>query len=100
MAKHLTRIPVAAPGLDPGARTSRPFWSRARRPKALVSVIQEARIGGVSTRQVDNLVQAMGLTGISKSQVSKLCKDIDERVNAFLGRPIEGEWPCLWLEAT
>src|SRR5689334_5206682 len=68
--------------------------------KALVSVIQEAWIGGVSTRRVDELVQAMGLAGISKSQVSKLCKDIDERVNAFLERPIEGEWRYLWLDAT
>jgi putative transposase len=68
--------------------------------KALVAVIQEAWIGGVSTRRVDELVQAMGLSGISKSQVSKLCKDIDERVNAFLERPIEGEWPYLWLDAT
>src|SRR3954464_12682400 len=67
--------------------------------KALVSVIQEAWIGGVSTRRVDELVQAMGLSGISKSQVSKLCKDIDERVNAFLERPIEGEWRNLWLDA-
>ena len=63
-------------------------------------MIQEAWIGGVSTRRVDELVQAMGLAGISKSQVSKLCKDIDERVNAFLDRPIEGEWPYLWLDAT
>ena len=68
--------------------------------KALVTVIQEAWIGGVSTRRVDELVQAMGLAGISKSQVSKLCKDIDERVNAFLERPIEGEWRYLWLDAT
>ena len=68
--------------------------------KALVVVIQEAWIGGVSTRRVDELVQAMGLSGISKSQVSKLCKDIDERVNAFLDRPIDGEWPYLWLDAT
>jgi transposase-like protein len=68
--------------------------------KALVSVIQEAWIGGVSTRRVDELVQAMGLAGISKSQVSKLCKAIDERVNAFLERPIEGEWRYLWLDAT
>ena len=68
--------------------------------KALVTVIQEAWIGGVSTRRVDELVQAMGLSGISKSQVSKLCKDIDERVGAFLDRPIEGEWPYLWLDAT
>jgi transposase-like protein len=57
--------------------------------RALVMVIQEAWIGGVSTRRVDELVQAMGLTGISKSQVSKLCKDIDERVNAFLDRPTD-----------
>jgi putative transposase len=57
-------------------------------------------IGGISTRRVDELVQAMGLSGISKSQVSKLCKDIDERVNAFLDRPIEGEWRYLWLDAT
>ena len=68
--------------------------------KALVAVIQEAWIGGVSTRRVDDLVQAMGLSGISKSTVSKLCKDIDERVNAFLARPLEGEWPYLWLDAT
>ena len=68
--------------------------------KALVSVIQEAWIGGVSTRRVDDLVQAMGLTGISKSTVSKLCKDIDERVSAFLDRPLTGEWPYLWLDAT
>jgi len=68
--------------------------------KALVAVIQEAWIGGVSTRRVDDLVQAMGLSGISKSQVSKLCKDIDERVTAFLDRPLESEWPYLWLDAT
>jgi putative transposase len=68
--------------------------------KALVSVIQEAWIGGVSTRRVDELVQAMGMTGISKSSVSKLCKDIEERVNSFLTRPLEGEWPYLWLDAT
>ena len=68
--------------------------------KALIGVIQEAWIGGVSTRRVDELVQAMGLSGISKSQVSKLCKDIDERVHAFLDRPLAGEWPYLWLDAT
>src|SRR5512134_2541811 len=68
--------------------------------KALVAVIQEAWIGGVSTRRVDDLVQAMGLGGISKSQVSKLCKDIDDRVREFLDRPISGDWPYLWLDAT
>jgi len=61
-------------------------------------MIQEAWIGGVSTRRVDQLVQAMGLTGISKSQISKLCKDIDERVNPFLDRPLDREWPYLWLD--
>src|SRR5271156_3164582 len=73
-----------------------------RRPaeKALTAVIQEAYIQGVSTRSVDELVQAMGMTGISKSQVSRLCGEIDERVEAFLSRPIEGEWPYLWLDAT
>jgi transposase-like protein len=68
--------------------------------KALTAVIQEAYIQGVSTRSVDDLVQAMGMTGISKSQVSLLCGEIDERVNTFLNRPLEGEWPYLWLDAT
>ena len=63
-------------------------------------MIQEAWISGVSTRRVDELVQAMGLSGIRKSHVCKLCKDIDDRVNAFLDRPIDGEWPYLWLDAT
>ena len=61
-------------------------------------MIQEAWIAGVSTRRVDELVQAMGMTGISKSSVSKLCKDIDERVHAFLKRPLAGDWPYLWLD--
>jgi|TARA_Y100000031_G_C8192139_1_gene371921 transposase-like protein len=68
--------------------------------KALVAVIQEAYIQGISTRSVDDLVKAMGMTGISKSQVSRLCEEIDERVKAFLERPIEGDWPYLWLDAT
>jgi len=63
-------------------------------------VIQEAWIGGVSTRRVEDLVQAMGLNNIFKSTVSKLCQDIDERVNSLLIRPLEGEWPYLWLDTT
>ena len=55
---------------------------------------------GISTRSVDELVKAMGMTDISKSQVSRLCQEIDERVKAFLERPIEGDWPYLWLDAT
>ena len=68
--------------------------------KALTAVIQEAYIKGVSTRSVDDLVQAMGMTGISKSQVSRLCEEIDGKVKAFLERPIEGDWPYLWIDAT
>ena len=68
--------------------------------KALTAVIQEAYIQGISTRSVDDLVQAMGMSGISKSQVSRLCADIDDRVKAFLERPIEGDWPYLWIDTT
>ncbi len=68
--------------------------------KALTAVIQEAYIQGVSTRSVDDLVKAMGMSGISKSQVSRLCEEIDGKVKAFLDRPIEGDWPYLWLDAT
>ena len=68
--------------------------------KALAAVIQEAYIQGISTRSVDELVKAMGMSGISKSQVSRLCTEIDERVHAFLNRPIEGDWPYLWIDAT
>ena len=68
--------------------------------KALAAVIQEAYIQGVSTRSVDDLVQAMGMSGASKSQVSRLCGEIDDKVNGFLDRPLEGDWPYLWLDAT
>jgi putative transposase len=68
--------------------------------KALTAVIQEAYIQGISTRSVDDLVKALGMDGISKSQVSRLCGEIDARVQAFLTRPIEGDWPYMWLDAT
>jgi putative transposase len=68
--------------------------------KALTAVIQEAYVQGISTRSVDDLVRAMGMEGISRSQVSRLCAEIDERVRDFLARPIEGDWPYLWLDAT
>jgi transposase-like protein len=68
--------------------------------KALTAVVQEADVQGVSTRSVDDLVQAMGMSGISKSQVSRLCAEIDDKVKAFLARPIEGDWPYLWIDAT
>ena len=68
--------------------------------RALTAVIQEAYIHGVSTRSVDDLVRAMGGTGVSKSQVSRLCEEIDARVKSFLDRPLEGDWPYVWLDAT
>ena len=68
--------------------------------KALTAVIQEAYVQGVSTRSVDELVKAMGMSGISKSQVSRLCGEIDGKIKAFLERPIEGDWPYVWLDAT
>ncbi|MGB6255578.1 MAG: IS256 family transposase [Bradyrhizobium sp.] len=68
--------------------------------KALAAVVQEAYVHGVSTRSVDDLIKAMGMTGISKSQVSRLCGEIDGKITAFLDRPLEGEWPYVWLDAT
>ena len=68
--------------------------------KALTAVIQEAYIQGISTRSVDDLVKAMGMSGISQSQVSRLCEEIDARVQTFLDRPIEGDWPYVWVDAT
>jgi putative transposase len=97
---RLGSLQLRIPKLRQGSYFPPFLEARKTSEKALIAVIQEAWIAGVSTRKVDDLVQAMGLTGISKSQVSKLCKDIDERVNAFLDRPLEGEWPYLWLDAT
>jgi putative transposase len=68
--------------------------------KALTAVIQEAYIQGISTRSVDDFVKALGMSGVSKSQVSRLCEEIDGRVKTFLDRPIEGDWPYLWIDAT
>jgi transposase-like protein len=68
--------------------------------KALTAVIQEAYIQGVSTRSVDDPVKALGMSGVSKSQVSRLCEEIDARVKTFLDRPLEGDWPYLWIDAT
>jgi putative transposase len=65
--------------------------------KALTAVIQEAYVQGVSTRSVDDLVKAMGMSGISKS---RLCGEIDDKIKAFLERPLEGDWPYVWLDAT
>jgi putative transposase len=97
---RLGSLQLRIPKLRQGSYFPPFLEARKSSEKALVAVIQEAWIGGVSTRRVEDLVQAMGLAGISKSQVSKLCKDIDERVNAFLNRQLAGDWPYLWLDAT
>jgi transposase-like protein len=97
---RLGTLDLKIPKLRKGSYFPAFLEPRKTAERALVAVVQEAWIQGVSTRKVDDLVQAMGMSGISKSQVSKLCEEIDERVNAFLTRPLEGEWPYVWLDAT
>lgn len=94
------RIDLAIPKLRKGSYFPSFLEPRRTAEKALTAVIQEAYVHGVSTRAVDDLVKAMGGWGVSKSQVSRLCEEIDERVDAFLSRPIEGAWPYLWIDAT
>ena len=93
-------VDLSIPRLRKGSYFPSFLEPRRLTEKALTAVIQEAYIKGISTRSVDALVQAMGGTGISKSQVSRLVADIDERVQAFLSRPLEGSWPYVWLDAT
>jgi putative transposase len=73
---------------------------RRRAEKALHAVVVEAYVKGISTRKVDDLVKALGIDGISRSEVSRICKVLDEEAKAFLSRPIESECPYLWLDAT
>ncbi len=73
---------------------------RRRAERALSAVVQEAYVHGVSTRKVDNLVKALGMTGISKSRVSELCEQLDEEVGRFRNRPLEGPYPYVWIDAT
>lgn len=94
------RIDLEIPKLRKGTYLPSFLEPRRTAEKALVAVNQEAYVKGISTRSVDDLIKAMGGTGISKSQVSRLVEEIDERVDAFLARPIEGEWPYLWIDAT
>ncbi|WP_039392818.1 IS256 family transposase [Novosphingobium sp. MBES04] len=94
------RIELAIPKLRKGSYFPSFLEPRRTAEKALAAVIQEAYVHGVSTRSLVDLVKAMGASGVSKSQVSRLVAEIDERVNAFLTRPIEGEWPYLWIDAT
>jgi transposase-like protein len=73
---------------------------RKRAEQALVAVVEEAYVHGVSTRRVDDLVKALGIDGISKSQVSRLCAELDTVVERFRGRPLAGRYPYIWLDAT
>ncbi|MBY0237920.1 MAG: IS256 family transposase [Burkholderiaceae bacterium] len=94
------KVDLKIPKLRSGSYFPGFLEPRRTAEKALTAVIQEAYIQGISTRSVDELVKAMGMSGVSKSQVSRLCEEIDERVHTFLNRPIEGDWPYLWIDAT
>jgi transposase-like protein len=73
---------------------------RRRAERALAAVVQEAYVHGVSTRKVDELAKALGMDGISKSRVSELCEELDEEVERFRNRPLEGSYPYVWVDAT
>ena len=97
---RLGTLDLKIPKLRSGSYFPSFLEPRKASEQALVAVVQEAYVKGISTRKVDDLVQALGMTGISKSQVSRLCAELDERVAAFLNREIRGQWPYLWLDAT
>src|ERR687886_744086 len=73
---------------------------RRRAERVLVSVVQEADVQGISTRRVDDLVQALGMQGNSKSQVSRVCAELDHEVESFRSRRLNGPYPYVWLDAT
>ena len=93
-------VELKIPKLRQGSYFPEFLEPRRTAEKALTAVIQEAYVKGISTRSVDHLVKARGMSGVSKSQVSRLCSELDERVGAFLNRQIEGDWPYLWIDAT
>jgi putative transposase len=91
-------IELAIPKLRRGSYFPSFLEPRRRSEQALVSVVQEAYVAGVSTRKVDQVVESLGLR-ISKSEVSRICAGLDEQVDAFRNRPLEGRYPYLWLDA-
>jgi putative transposase len=93
-------IELKIPKVSAGAYFPSLLEPRRRAEKALHAVVVEAYVKGVSTRKVDDLVRALGIDGISRSEVSRICKVLDEEVRTFLHRPIEGEHPYVWLDAT
>lgn len=92
-------IPLRIPKLREGTYFPSLLEPRRRAEKALLAVVQTAYVKGVSTRKVDDLLKALGLTGIDKSKVSRICKELDELVDGFRNRPLEGSYPYLWLDA-
>jgi len=92
-------IPLRIPKLRDGSYFPSLLEPRKRSEQALLAVIQEAYVPGVSTRKVDDLVQALGLSGVDKSKVSRICRELDEVVEQFRQRPLEGEYPYVWLDA-
>jgi putative transposase len=93
------QIELAIPKLRQGSYFPSFLEPRRRAEQALVAVVQEAYVNGVSTRKVDRLVQQLGIAGMSKDQVSRLCGGLDEQVRVFRERPLEGADPYLWLDA-
>src|SRR5215207_4024879 len=93
-------IELKIPKVTAGAYFPSLLEPRRRAEKALQAVVVEAYVKGVSTRKVDDLVRALGIDGISRSEVSRICKVLDEEVRSFLGRPIDQECPYVWLDAT
>ncbi len=93
-------VDLQIPKLRQGAYFPSLLEPRRRHERALLAVVQEAYVHGVSTRAVDNLAEALGLKGISKDQVSRICKELDSQVTAFRTRPLDGEYPYLMLDAT
>jgi putative transposase len=92
-------IPLRIPKVRDGSYFPSLLEPRRRSEKALLAVVQQAYVEGVSTRRVDDLLQALGLTGIDKSRVSRICKELDEVVEPFRNRPLEGQYPFVWLDA-
>lgn len=93
-------IPLRIPKLRTGSYFPSLLEPRRRAEQALLAVIQQAYVEGVSTRKVDELLRAMGLTGIDKSTVSRICKSLDDVVIEFRNRPLKGRYPYVWLDAT
>src|SRR5215813_12790440 len=92
-------IPLRIPKLRAGSYFPSLLEPRRRAEQALVAVIQQAYVQGVSTRKVDELVQALGLSGVDKSAVSRICRELDDVVVRFRERPLEAAYPYLWLDA-